>query len=619
MSNFKPGLKTRGVARAVATLGGLSLSVFFVPSALAQAAADTVVISATRSAQPASRVLADVSVLEREAIERSGAACVADLLVRMPGVSFARNGGPAGTTSVFVRGGESRHTSVYIDGLRVDSQGTGGAAWESLPVEQIERIEVLRGAASAVYGSDAVAGVVHISTRRGQRQTQASAAFSGGSDDTQQASAAVSGLVGALDYALSASAGRSDGFNARPKVASANPDADGWRRTGVQARAGLEVATGHRVEAALLSSRLKGQYDGFGLGNDDIATHTLQTVGVSWQGRWSAEADTRLQWGQTEATYETRPSYYRTETTLRNLVLQHQQRFGAQQLGLTLERRDDELLNPATSFTPTFGAQRHQNALGLSWRTDLGAHSLQALLRHDDDSDFGGHATGSLAWGVQLTPALKLSASAGTSFRAPTLYQRFSEYGVAGLQPEKGRNLELALRWQQGAQQASATLFRNKVRDFINFGGTGACASPFGCYENAGRATYSGLTLAAATHVAGLALQGSVDFHDPRDDGLDKVLRRRARTLGQFSVDTAWAGWGLGAELQGTGRRFEDAANTQVMGGYVLLNLHAQRALAKGLTLQLRVDNVADKAYETARTYAMAGRSALVGLRWSLQ
>lgn len=582
----------------------------------AEKAAKLVVVTAARRPQAAAQVLADLSVLERSAIERSGATCAADLLAELPGIEFARNGGPGGTTSVFIRGAESRHVAVYIDGLRVDAQGTGGAPWELIPIDQVERVEVLRGPAAAVYGSDAVGAVVQFFTKRGDRAAGNSASLSAGTHNTAQARVATSGVAAGLDYALAASHGRSSGFNART-IASANPDADGWRRTGLQARLGAAVAPGHRVEAALLASNLWSQYDGFSASADDVSRQALRTVGLNWQGQWSPASGTRAQLGQSEVTYESQPDFYRTETTLRNLLLQHDQQVGDQHWSFSAERREDELLNPATTYTPVLAGRRHQNALAVAWRADWGAHALQAHLRHDDDSQFGSQPTGSLAWGWQWAPAWRLTASAATSFRAPTLYQQRSEYGLATLRPEQGRNLELGLRWADAGTELSATAWRNRVRDLITFGAAGPCASSFGCYENASRVQYKGLTLAGRGRLAGAALHGSLDWHDPRNTDTDKLLARRARVLATAGVDTAWAGWGLGAALQAAGPRFDDAANLRRMGGYAVLNLRAQRALAPGLTLELRLDNVADKAYELARTYPTGGRRATVGLRWA--
>jgi vitamin B12 transporter len=191
---------------------------------------------------------------------------------------------------------------------------------------------------------------------------------------------------------------------------------------------------------------------------------------------------------------------------------------------------------------------------------------------------------------------------------------------VATLTPETGRNVELALRWQADGSEASATVWRNRVRDLIAFGGAGPCLSPFGCYENVGRSQYEGLTLAGRHALGGVSLHGSLSWHDPRNQDIDKVLVRRARRLATFGADTRLAdGWTAGVEVQASGARFDNTANTQRMGGYALVNLSLERQLAPGLVLQGRLDNAGDKTYEVARTYATPGRSALLTLRWTLQ
>lgn len=607
------------LARRIAcTAAGCALAAS-VGNAVAQAVetTDTVVITATRTAQPLSRVLADISVLDREAIVRSGADSVADLLARLPGIEFARNGGPAGVTSVFIRGAESRHTAVFVDGLRIDSQATGGAPWELLPLDQIERIEVLRGPAAAVYGSDAVGGVVQLFTRRGRGGWQGNVALSAGSRDTVQASAALGGMAGATDYALSASQGRSRGFSARVDAGS-NPDDDGWRRGSVQGRVGMRLAPGQRIEAALLASNLWGRYDGFSATDDDVARQTLRALDLQWQGQWSAQAETRLQVGEARNTYASQPESYRTETTLRTAVLQHDQRVGGHRLTLALERKQDELLNPANAYAAALRGTRHQDAVALGWQAQLGAQQLQAHWRYDHDSEFGGQPTGSVAWGWQVVPAWRISASAATAFRAPTLYQRFSEFGVARLMPETARNLELALRWASEGAEFSATAWRNRVRQLIVFGAAGPCASAYGCYENADRAQYDGLTLAGRAMLAGVALHGALDWHDPRDVDTGKLLARRARARAVLGAAARWAGWDLGLDVQAAGGRFDDAANTQRLGGYGAVNLRAERPLTDGLRLVLRLDNAGAKDYQLARNYPTAGRTAQLGLRWRL-
>ena len=590
----------------------------------AQALKETV-FTANRTAQPLSDLVADVSIVDRATIERSGAKGVADLLARLPGVQFARNGGQGTTTSVFLRGAESRYTAVYLDGVRLDSQATGGVQWEQIPLSQIDRIEVLRGPAAAVYGSDAIGGVVQLFTKKGEPGKPAPyVGMGGGSDRTWRLEGGISGRAGAddaIDYALGITKERSDGFDSqplrlrRPADGVRNPDQDGYERLSGNARVGLQINKAHRLDATLLASQLESQYDGFRSATtpmvDDRNHHRLRTAGLTWAGQWTEAYSTRLQVTDSHARYATSPDAYRTETDLRGYLWQNEYRLGAHLLSATLERREDALQNA------DIDRERSQNALALGYGFNQGPHALQVHLRRDDDSEFGGKTTGSAAYGYAITPQWRATVSAGTSFRAPTLYQRFSEYGIASLKPEEGRNVEAGVRWTQGASSAGLVAYRNRVRNLINFGAAGLCANDFGCYENVGRAQYKGVTLSGNHQIANVQLRASLDFQNPEDQISGKQLARRAKRYGSFGAETQVAGWTLGAELQATGKRFDNAANTNVLGGYTLVNLYTSTKIARDFTLTARVDNLADKQYETARLYDTGGRTLWVGVKWA--
>jgi len=259
---------------------------------------------------------------------------------------------------------------------------------------------------------------------------------------------------------------------------------------------------------------------------------------------------------------------------------------------------------------------RSQDGLALGYGYSAGAHTVQANLRHDDDSEFGGKGTGSLSYGYGFAPGWRATASVGTAFRAPTLYQRFSEYGDATLRPESSRNAEIGVRYAQGSSSFSAVAYRNRVSNLISFVGAGSCASTFGCYANTARAEYSGLTLAASHRLAGVQVHGTIDLQNPRDLDSGKQLARRAKRHATLGADTQMAGWTLGAELQASGRRFDNAANTNVLGGYTLFNLYASTRVAQDYRLLVRIDNAGDKDYQTARTYATGGRQLYIGLKW---
>ena len=568
------------------------------------------VVTATRTPQPLADVLADVSVIDRPAIERSGAVGVADLLARQPGIEISRNGGPGTQTSVFLRGAESRHTLVYVDGVRIDSQSTAGATWESIPLALVERIEVLRGSAAAIYGSDAIGGVVQIFTKKGEGAPRPFLSIGGGTYRTAQVEAGVSGGTDSVDYAISAVHQRSNGFNSRI-AAKANIDSDGYRQTSGTARLGVKPVAGQRIEATLLSSETNSQYDGFTPGFDDRNHHRLQTYGLGWNAKWTDHYSTRVLVDESHSRYETSPSSYLTLTRLRNYLFQNEFRLDRQLFTATLERREDHLENAPID------AGRFQNALALGYGFQGDTHSLQLNARHDRDSEFGGQTTGGAAYGYAFTKAWRASVSAGTSFRAPTLYQRFSDYGVAGLQPETGRNVEVALRWHEGPSEGGLVAYRNRVKNLITFGAAGPCASKFGCYENTGSADLRGLTLDGAHRIGLLSVRASLDLQDPRDRDSGHLLARRARRHATLGADYALAGWSLDAEARASSTRFDNAANTVPLGGYTLFNLYATRRLGRDWTLLARVDNLADKNYQLANTYATPGRAFFVSLKWA--
>ena len=616
-----PAAVTFGAAFAFRPTFVASLALFAAAAQAQQVAlADTArlqetVVTANRVEQPLSDLVADMSIVDRETIEAAGAAGVADVLARLPGIQMVRNGGAGSTTSVYLRGAETRFTAVYIDGVRVDSQSTGGASWQDIPLESIERIEVLRGPAAAVYGSDAIGGVIQIFTKKGEGKPTPYVGLGWGSRGTVKAKAGISGAEAGWDYALGVSHASSNGFNARTS-AGANPDADGYRNNAFNGRLGYQITPNQRIEATALTSYMNSGYDTSKA--DDRSIYKMNTLGLNWQARWSDVYSTRLQYTQSRDFYQTTPSPYETDTRLHNYLFQNEWKLGVQTVTAALERREDSIVNG------NIDRSRSQNALALGYGLHSGKHTLQLNARHDRDSEFGGNTTGSAAYGYAFMPNWRATASAGTAFRAPTLYQRFSMYGDSTLQPEKGRNIELGLKWGQGSDSFSATVYRSNLSNLINYvGGKGSCPSVAtsgpkgGCYANVANARYEGVTFAATTRVGVVNLQGSLDFQNPRDTDKDLQLARRAKRYANLSADTKIAGWKLGAEMQASGKRFDDAANKNVLGGYTLWNLSAQKQLSRQWSLVARINNLADKHYETARTYATEGRSGYVGVTWT--
>ncbi|MBT9495300.1 MAG: TonB-dependent receptor [Paucibacter sp.] len=597
---------------------------------------DSVIVTATRSKLNLDQVLADVTVLTRADIERQAFGGLADLLRTAGCFEFARSGGPGAQTSVFLRGANTQHTLVLLDGIRLDAQnGSGGATWENIPLAQIERIEIVRGAASAIYGSDAVAGVVQIFTRKGSGPALLEVGAGLGSLGTVKSDASISGSQGAFDYALSVAAEFSDGFNAKPvtfdpKNPNYTPDVDDWRSHSGSARFGLNLSQQHRLQLLALTSHTDSGYDAVAKPKPGVNDRNLrdnQAMSASWAATWSTDWQSELSISRAKDKYETTPSAYLTETQVDNYSLNSSLKLGPGQLNMQLERREDKLVNSSLLAAPS--AERSQNAIGGAYLLSLGNWDGQVHLRHDDDSEFGGINNGTLATGYRLSKEWRVWASAGTAFRAPTLYQSFSQYGpkpgAAKLQAEHGKNAELGLDFKSGVHQLGLTVYDNKVTDLISWDAQfvanctpSANPQPWdGCYGNLDEVELKGVSLKGATELLGLSLSGKLDLQSTKDANTGLVLGRRAQQHGSFRVDKQLGAWSLGGQVLAYSYRYDKNDNKVKLPGYALLNLDARYQVNKNLALQINLDNSLDKVYQTAGGFAQAPRTVFLGLRFS--
>lgn len=602
---------------------------------------DQVVVTASRSSLRLDQTLADVTVLTRADIERQAFGGLADLLAKQSCFEFARPGGPGATTSLFLRGANTQHTVVLIDGVRMDTQsGSGGATWEAMPLALIERVEILRGAASSLYGSDAVGGVVQIFTRKGGAKPFVEFGAGIGSLGMVKGDMSASGAFGQLDYALSVAAEFADGYNARPvafdpKDPGYSADIDDWRNHNLNARIGYQLGQGQRLELLSSSSHGESGYDASAKpkpGVNDRNINDTRATRALWSGQWNEGWSSEFSLGESRDRYETKTQYaYLTETLVRNYALHNSLKLGPGQLNVLLERREDKLIN-ATLQASNGQASRHQNAAALGYLLNQSGWDAQLHLRHDQDSEFGGINTGTLAAGWRPAPAWRVWASAGTAFRAPTLYQSFSAYGprpgLAALNPEKGRNAELGLSFTQGPHEFGLTLYNNRITQLISWDNQFAanCAATVnpskpdpwdGCYGNLTKVRLRGVSLTGSTVLAGLRLSGSLDFQDPKDVASGKLLGRRAKQHASLRVEKQWADWTLGGQSQLSGKRWDTNANTARLAGYALLNLDAQYRVNPQLRLLMNLDNAFDRAYQTAKGYDQAPRTLFIGLRYT--
>ncbi len=615
--------KAPGLRSPLALALGLALSQLATGSAWSQAQPVAnqlvpVVVVATREPQAIDRVLADVSVISREDIERRGASAAVDLIKALPGFQSVRNGGPAATSSLYLRGAESRHVLVLIDGVRVDTQsGSGGATWELMPAAQIDHIEVVRGPASAIYGSDAAAGVIQIFTRSGQGPAHLDLGVGVGSLGFVSKDAQLSGAHEGLRYSVSVATERATGFGARSNVRAGTraADDDGYESASASTRLGYTFNAQHQVQAALTRHHLNGQYDASTTSAaDDRSIHDLNTASLQWVAQWLQAWRSTFALTQSTDRYETRPSPYVTQTEVKNASWINQVQWGAHTLHATLEGREDHLINASVTGPKD---TRRDGALGLGYDWHDGPLAMQSFIREDHDSEFGQHVNGSVAGGWDLSPAWRVRTSWGTAFRAPTLFQRFSPNGQANLVPEASRTGELGLQYRQGENQFGITAYNTHFNNLLSYGAAGVCQSTQGCYRNTASAVLKGWELSGGSTWADVRLTGSVNFDGPTNQADGKLLARRARQYARLKAETDVFNWQLAVRLEASAKRFDDAANLNRLPGYAVWGVDAQTRLAPQWTLVLRADNVFDRSYQTALNYGSTPQTAFVGVRWT--
>jgi vitamin B12 transporter len=572
----------------------------------------TIVVTASRFAQVASAVLADLRVIDREQIDRAGAVNLPELLQAYAGVEITATGGPGQVSGVFIRGSNSGHVVLLIDGVRINSASSGTNAFENLPLAQIERIEVLRGPASSLYGADAIGGVIQIFTRDGGNFVRAKAAI--GSEHTRDAAASLGREFDATRVSLQAGWREVQARSATnaANLFSFNPDDDPYRNANLGFNVSHEWQAGQRLALRALYSDALTHFDA-GPGSDDVNRQRLTTVALESRNRlsnaWSSLL--RLARGSDHlATAGGLASLFATDQD--QLLWQNDFHVAATgELAAGLEWRREQVASD-TQYVQT---QRRVVSVFGSYAASLAATDLAASLRHDDNSQFGARTTATLGAGWRIAPQWQLSASTGTAFRAPSFNDLYfpPSFGFAGnpnLSPERSVGFETSARYLDGPLRASVTLFQNRITDLISVDPT------FTTVANVNRARIRGATLRGGYETPALGLRGELTLQQPVDADTGKRLVRRAREHGTLGVDTDIGAWRVGADLVASGARFDSASNDPAtrMGGYGLVHLSARHGLGPGFAIAVRVTNATDKHYELAQGYNTPRRQTLVAL-----
>lgn len=608
------------------------LAVFLLASWATQTSAQNVlpetVVTASRNPQLLSSTMPHTTVLSRSDIERSQAADLVSLLQREAGLQRTQNGGVGTVSSVFMRGAPSLQTLVLVDGVPLNKQDASGAvSLEHILLDNVERVEIVRGNVSAIYGSGAIGGVIQIFTRAGSSEPRAHVTIEAGSNASRRLAAQLDTQLGDTSLSLGVLRWTTQGFSSvnTAQFAGANPDDDGYRNTSFNLSLTQRWASQHQFGLRVARSVGDTAYDNpFGASADlqHSRTHLNQVTLFSdntwgqWRSRVQLSQQSDRSRSEDNGTFGS-VDRYRTSATVLSWV--NTVALGGEWVGTAgLEKQWQRVDTASTSVAVTpYDVSRQATAwfAGLEGRWGPGA--VQANLRRDAVGALS-KTSAYLGYSLPVSEHVKLIASASTAFNAPPLgYLYGPGFGNRGLQPEQARSHEIGVQHEGAGQLLRATYFDTEVRNQLTYD-TATFA-----FANIGQTRNHGLELSYKGRWGDTDWRASLTLQDPVNRITGEALTRRARTLWAVGVSHAMGALRADADLRHAGTRpdrFTDpltfgSVNT-TLDAYTVLDLALSYRLRPDLELRFRIDNVTDRQYQTVYAYNQQPRSAYVGLSW---
>lgn len=579
---------------------------------------EPLVVTATRIPTPQGTALGSTTVITGEDMARAQSPTLVDALQDLGGVQFARNGGPGTTSSVFLRGTNSNQVLVLIDGVRVESATTGTAPFAAISTSDIDRIEIVRGNASSLYGANAVGGVIQIFTKAAARP---SAAVSAGTYRTRSIEAGTGNQGDLIDLSAHASYIESDSFSPVDPDTSptVNPNSHGWRNRSATIKASHGLADGGEVGASYYGVLSDTRYnDPFAASiTDELSNEeALGVSNVHARTNVTTKWNSALRYGHTADRYDSLLNGARTGrivNTQDQVTWQNDIRVRADDhLVLGLE----QLQQQVGGDTVYARDSRRIDSVFAGYTANIGVHRLEGSVRRDDYTEFGAQKTASLGYGYAFTTSWEAHAVASTAFKAPTFNDLYWAdpsttgfyVGNPNLQPEKSRNLEAGVRYLGAHSHASLVYFHNRITDLI--------AYSFPTMVNVNRAQIDGAEVSYDARAGSYRLKTVATVQNPRDIETRKMLSRRSQNYGTLEVGRESGVWYTAVQTYATSKRYDDAANTVPLGGYAVVNVIARYALTPEIALGLRAENVLDRSYQLAKGYNTPGRSAYLSLEY---
>ncbi|MEH6472714.1 MAG: TonB-dependent receptor [Halopseudomonas sp.] len=593
------------------------------PTVSAETQSGQLVVTATRMAQTTDQTLVPVSVITREDIEKSPAVNLPELLSQLPGVDFSTSGGRGATSSLFMRGTNSNHTLVLIDGVKIGSATLGSTPFEDIPLAQIERVEVVRGPRSSLYGSEAIGGVIQIFTKKPTQGVTATAKLGAGNHETRDASAGLSMGSERGSFAVNLAHFTTNGIDAKQGLDSDN---DGYQNTSAAINLNANINASTVAEFTALRTEAKNQYDRSAAPFNDHSEKLQQTLGLRLNSDlsedWSLGGGVNQHRDESQA-FDSNPGEFNTKRHGADIKADH---FLSETQIVTLgvDYQKDQVSGTSAYLKD----KRDNTGVFGQWQAEYGKLGVLAGLRHDDNESFGTENTGNINLGYQLDEKRRLLASYGTAFKAPTfndLYWPSSPFasGNPNLKPETSESAELGYEVKTKSYHYSARAFITNIDDLIDWACTLNCNdgmwwTDFWQPSNVSSARIKGLELESGFTLANWNGRASLSIIDSRNRDTDKYLANRSpRTLQLDLSRSYYESMTLSASLLAQDERYTNETNTAKLPGYGIVNLNGRYILAKNWAIEAKINNLFDKDYATNASSNGLDRTYLLSVSYN--
>ena len=592
-----------------------------------------------RVPEKAKNVIADTTVITSDEIKRAGLSSLPQLLQQQPGIEVTNTGGPGKVSSINIRGTSSTHSIILIDGLRVGSSTTGTTAIQNIPLSQIERIEIVRGPVSSLYGQDGIGGVIQIFTKKGKKGFHPYVSAGYGRYQTKEMAAGVAAGNDSTSFALNLAGMNTDAFSAfvpndNAGANTRNLDSDTYRNRSVTSNLTHQFTDKVKIDFQYYLSTGRNMYDGsfanFDANYINYKNKAKQEAySTKLTGNISDDWESSLKIGKGTDLYSDQQKYDNTtfafvpgeidkyETSQYQLAWQNNINFDYGSLVLLYDYLKEEI-DTTSDYAKD---DRDNNGFVIAYNTQYEKNTLQTSLRQDINSQYDNETTGSIGYAYQINDQWKASSSFGTAFVAPSFNFLYNgSTANPDLKPETSKNIEASLNYSGNSSSVSLTAYQNTIDDFI----ISNSANNFNP-QNLNKARIQGMTLAADHFFGNLQLKGSVTNESPNNEDTDKDLPLRANLYGSAHLNYYVQDWIFGVEQISSGSRYNDADNTVKIAGYMLTNLVTNYVFNEKFTVNVRLDNALDKDYALSYTgnpsttgyaYQTPGRSLSANLRY---